>query len=80
MGKDMEIYYTRVHTAHCCPKCGCKYCDPDCPVELGIVEAKHPCEYCESEKEALRETYSRMSLSELTDILNYLRNLIQENH
>lgn len=67
-----------VHTSHCCPKCGCKYCDPDCPVELGVAEAEYLCEYCEGEKEVLRETYSKMSLSELSETIATLQSLVQQ--
>ena len=40
----------RVHAAHCCLKCGCKYGDDDCPVCSGRVEQKYPCEFCKEEK------------------------------
>lgn len=35
-----------VHISHCCFEHGCKYCDPECPVELGVVDQKYPCESC----------------------------------
>ncbi len=41
-----------VHETHCCPKHGCKYGDPNCPVVLRETEKhnKH-CELCEQEYE-----------------------------
>lgn len=35
-----------VHTEHCCEEHGCKYGDPDCPVETGRKKASFPCESC----------------------------------
>jgi len=35
-----------VHITHCCVDHGCKYGYDDCPVYLGIVEQKYPCEDC----------------------------------
>ena len=35
-----------VHTEHCCEYHGCKYCEPDCPVENGIQEQSYSCEFC----------------------------------
>ena len=35
-----------VHTEHCCERHGCKYCEPDCPVENGIQKQSFPCELC----------------------------------
>lgn len=35
-----------VHTSHCCAVHGCKYCDSDCPVELGTHAQEYACEYC----------------------------------
>jgi hypothetical protein len=39
-----------VHIAHCCRIHGCKYGDPDCPVELDLVEQDYPCESCDHVK------------------------------
>lgn len=36
----------RIHAAHCCLKCGCKYGADDCPVVAGAVSAKYACENC----------------------------------
>jgi hypothetical protein len=38
-----------VHTEHCCVIHGCKYGDPNCPVEKGVLVQSIPCEYCESD-------------------------------
>lgn len=35
-----------VHRTHCCSKHGCKYCDEECPVELGLLKQDYPCEMC----------------------------------
>lgn len=37
----------RVHTTHCCPKCGCKYGHEDCPVAAGRYLPEYDCEVCE---------------------------------
>lgn len=33
-----------VHANHCCKKHGCKYGDPDCPVEQGRIAQRFECE------------------------------------
>lgn len=35
-----------VHRTYCCKFHGCKYGDPDCPVENGVIEQDYPCEDC----------------------------------
>lgn len=39
-----------VHTEHCCFYHGCKYNNPECPVELGTKKQSYPCEMCEEDK------------------------------
>lgn len=39
-----------VHTSHCCFEHGCKYGDPECPVELGIVDQEYECEQCRDDR------------------------------
>ena len=73
----MEVDNVGVHTRHCCPKCGCKYCDPDCPVELGLREAEYDCEDCEADREVLRNKFLSMNLYELTETVQYLSDLIK---
>jgi hypothetical protein len=73
----LDIHRVGVHTSHCCPKCGCKYCDPDCPVELGLLEAEYDCESCEAELEELRNRFLSMNLYELTETVQYLSDLIK---
>jgi hypothetical protein len=41
------------HPSHCCAKHGCKYGDPDCPVESGEQKQDHPCEQCGEEEFAV---------------------------
>jgi hypothetical protein len=36
-----------VHENHCCSEHGCKYGDEDCPVVLGLIKQKYPCEDCD---------------------------------
>lgn len=41
-----------VHQTHCCEKHGCKYSrDTECPVYMGMVDQKYPCEICSDEEE-----------------------------
>lgn len=39
-----------VHESHCCINHGCKYGYEDCPVTLGILNQKYPCEICAFDK------------------------------
>lgn len=39
-----------VHVTHCCFEHGCKYGDPECPVELGIVDQEYECEQCRDDR------------------------------
>lgn len=39
-----------VHTEHCCYIHGCKYGDPDCPVEFGFKPQSFECEECQEDK------------------------------
>lgn len=34
-----------VHETHCCETHGCKYGNPECPVELGLTKQEYPCEH-----------------------------------
>lgn len=42
-----------VHTEHCCPQCGCKYGDENCPVVKQVAKPSHKCLDCEEEKKNL---------------------------
>lgn len=75
----MTIDRVGVHTSHCCPKCGCKYGDKDCPVVLGTHKAENECESCQYFKEDLRESLSLMSPGELSEISVYLDKLIMQS-
>ncbi len=75
----MKIDRTGVHASHCCPKCGCKYGDADCPVKSGRVEVEYLCEFCEDERESLKEQFSQMSLSELTATIAHLQGLLEKS-
>jgi hypothetical protein len=35
-----------VHRTHCCFEHGCKYADPQCPVELGLIKQDYKCQDC----------------------------------
>lgn len=39
-----------VHVTHRCFEHGCKYGDPECPVELGIVDQEYECEQCRDDR------------------------------
>lgn len=55
-----------VHAAHCCIWHGCKYGDPDCPVEKGLIKQEYICEWC---SEMLKdEVYIRQQLKTLEEI------------
>lgn len=75
----MTIDRTGVHTSHCCPKCGCKYGDKDCPVVLGTHKAKYECESCQYFKEDLRRSLALMTSEELSEIAIYLDDLIMKS-
>lgn len=36
----------KVHVRHCCIIHGCKYGELDCPVSIGRLKQKYPCEWC----------------------------------
>lgn len=74
----MKVDRVGVHTSHCCKKCGCKYGDSDCPVVLGTREAEYLCEWCEEEKEDLRNSFLRMKITELEETVLHLNELIRE--
>lgn len=67
-----------VHLTHCCKRCGCKYGDPDCPVELGTLEPEFDCWDCEQRIEALHNEFLGMDLSELEKTVLLIQGLIQE--
>ena len=64
----MEVDKIGVHVTHCCKRCGCKYGDDDCPVELGKVEAEFECEFCESRLNSLVDELENASLEELEKV------------
>jgi len=56
-----------VHTSHCCAVCGCKYNEPDCPVENGIEPAVYVCEYCEGNQQDWEENPRTVELKAQMD-------------
>lgn len=44
--EETPVKAHNVHTAHCCLEHGCKYNDPDCPVETGKQKQEGSCETC----------------------------------
>jgi hypothetical protein len=55
-----------IHASHCCVWHGCKYGDPDCPVETGRIKQEYICEWC---SELLRdEKYLRQQLQVIDKI------------
>lgn len=73
--KKIKVDRIGVHSTHCCPKCGCKYGDPQCPVKLELIETVFLCESCEQDKEELLERFENMSFSELSDLESVLQEL-----
>lgn len=45
----MNEYQYGVHETHCCVVHGCKYRDPDCPVENKVINQDYLCEDCNSD-------------------------------
>lgn len=67
-----------VHLTHCCVRCGCKYGDPECPVETGMMQPECECWDCEDRKEQLKGELETLTLQELSEFSNYLNHLILE--
>jgi hypothetical protein len=44
-----------VHTEHCCAVHGCKYGDPDCPVETKVQKQSYACEGCDDAASRVRQ-------------------------
>lgn len=42
----MTVDHVGVHLTHCCSIHGCKYGDPDCPVETLAMDTDYICEDC----------------------------------
>lgn len=51
-----------VHRTHCCKFHGCKYGDPDCPVENKTIEQDYPCEDCDGTDAILLKSISEQVL------------------
>lgn len=64
----MTVDHIGVHATHCCKVCGCKYFDPNCPVELGTVEAEYDCEDCESRLNSLVYDLNNTSKEDLEKV------------
>jgi hypothetical protein len=71
----MKVDPIGVHTTHCCEKCGCKYGDSGCPVELGLMAAEFPCQNCEEAREELLRRFELMSLPELSETIGQLQEI-----
>jgi hypothetical protein len=54
-----------VHSTHCCKKHGCKYCDDNCPVVLGLEPQEYRQECCDEAEEVL--------MGQLSGIYHYMR-------
>lgn len=52
---NLAVDHIGVHASHCCKQHGCKYGDPDCPVEFGDEPQKYPCEMCADETDEQAE-------------------------
>lgn len=67
-----------VHLTHCCPRCGCKYGDEDCPVETRAMEPTYECWDCEDREESIKSYIDSFTLSELKEFSAYINQLIQD--
>lgn len=61
---DNNSYNYKVHDAHCCRKCGCKYGEPDCPVMTGIAPGVDKCEDCASAFDEALQAYFKLNEEE----------------
>lgn len=57
-----------VHETHCCEVHGCKYSKVDCPVKIGLIAARHECEYCVDDARENYPQYSTKVAKELTKL------------
>lgn len=75
--KIMEDRRNAIHASHCCKQCGCKYGDDDCPVVLGHVESKYPCEGNHSKTFTMNESEVKQAINQLEIYRNYF-NMTEE--
>ena len=61
----MSVDNIGVHVTHCCVMHGCKYGDPDCPVENKEVMQEYLCEECDN-------TYydSNITMKQIEEVFN----------
>lgn len=57
-----------VHETHCCEVHGCKYSKVDCPVKIGLIAARHECEYCVDDASDEHPQYSPKVAKELSKL------------
>lgn len=58
----MKVDKIGVHRTHCCKIHGCKYGDPECPVENGAIKQEYPCEDCSPIDEILLKSIKEQVL------------------
>jgi hypothetical protein len=70
----ITVDHIGVHATHCCPNCGCKYGDPNCPVLTKLVEPVYKCEECVTNVRNKMTKYywndKPPTLKEFTDLFN----------
>lgn len=62
----------RVHAAHCCKECGCKYGNDECPVVLEQVNAYYDCSECEDSFSQLVEQIKNLPVDKKVKLLDIL--------
>lgn len=58
----MKVDKIGVHRTHCCKIHGCKYGDPECPVENGAIKQEYLCEDCSEIDEILLKSIKEQVL------------------
>ena len=58
------------HISHCCKWHGCKYGNPNCPVELGKIRQEYLCEFCYNDLED--EEYFKETLKNIKEMKQFL--------
>lgn len=67
-----------VHVGHCCIRHGCKYGDnKNCPVVTGMALQDFPCEYCDMDRDELREILMRADPEEIAAELRKLGYVVE---
>lgn len=63
----------KVHAAHCCKECGCKYGDEECPVFTGKIEPYYDCSECADSFSELIEQIKNLPVDKKVKLLDVLQ-------